>query len=74
MAEIQYNKKGKILSIRLSNRRSVDSDVRDNVVLDYDGEGKIVNVDIMQVSLDEFSRVSNFVRQLSPRAKARIAV
>ena len=57
MTKINYDKKDKILSIRVSNRKSVDSDVQGNVVVDYDKEGNIVAIDIMPVSIDEFSRV-----------------
>lgn len=56
--KVQYDRKAKILSIRLSKTRSVDSDVRGNVVLDYDTKGDLVNIDIMRVSLAEFGRTS----------------
>ena len=51
MPKIQYDKKTKTLSIRLSNKQSVDSDVRGNVVIDYDREGNVVNVEIMKFGL-----------------------
>ena len=54
--KIQYDSEAKILSIRLSVGQSVDSEVKGNVVLDYDGKGNLVNVDIMKVSLSEFGR------------------
>jgi len=54
--KIKYDQEAKILSIRLSPGQSVDSDVKGNVVLDYDGKGNLVNVDIMKVSLSEFGR------------------
>lgn len=63
--KVSYDRKAKILSIRLAKTRSVDSDVRGNVVFDYDAEGDLVNVDIMRVSLSEFGRTSalrTFVR------------
>ncbi|MEA3463764.1 MAG: DUF2283 domain-containing protein [Patescibacteria group bacterium] len=47
MAKIKYNKKSKIISIKISNRRSIDSDVQDNVVVDYDKDSNITNIDIM---------------------------
>ena len=52
--KLQYNKKEKILSLRLSQKRSVDSDVHDNVVVDYDAAGRVVNVDIMSVNINNF--------------------
>ena len=54
--KVQYNKKSKILSIRLSARKSVDSDVKGNIVVDYDKNEEIVNIDIMEIDLDEFMR------------------
>lgn len=53
-AKITYDPKAKILSIRLSKDKSVDSDARGNVVLDYDARGGLVNIDIMSMSLNDF--------------------
>ena len=33
---IKYDKEAKILSIRVSDKKSVDSDAKGNVVIDYD--------------------------------------
>ncbi|OGL64455.1 hypothetical protein A3F52_03475 [Candidatus Uhrbacteria bacterium RIFCSPHIGHO2_12_FULL_47_11] len=52
--KIKYDPEAKILSIRLGASTSVDSEVKGNVVLDYDAKGNLVNVDIMKVSLSEF--------------------
>jgi uncharacterized protein YuzE len=54
--KISYDDEARILSIRTSSQRSVDSDMYGNVVIDYSKDGKIVNVDIMDVSLSEFKR------------------
>lgn len=56
---IKYDKKSNILSIRLSTKKSVDSEVQGNVVIDYDENGKIVNIEIMKINLNEFSRIKN---------------
>ena len=52
--KIHYDKKSNILSIRLSKKKSVDSEVKDNIVIDYDEKGEIVNIDIMEINLREF--------------------
>ena len=52
---IKYDPKVNILSIRLSNKKSVDSDIKGNVVIDYDQTGEIVNLEIMKINLSEFS-------------------
>lgn len=54
--KIKYDPEAKILSVRLSSGPSVDSDIKGNVVLDYDSKGNLVNVDIMKISLSEFGR------------------
>jgi len=52
--QLKYDKKSSILSIRLSKKKSVDSDVKDNIVIDYDEKGDIVNIDIMKINFREF--------------------
>jgi uncharacterized protein YuzE len=53
--QIKYDPKVNILNIRLSNKKSVDSDIKGNVVIDYDQNGEIVNLEIMKINLSEFS-------------------
>lgn len=52
--KVSYDSKGKILSIRLRSERSVDSDIQNNVVFDYDKKGHIVNIDIMHFNIEAF--------------------
>ena len=54
--KIKYDKKLNILSIRLSKKKSVDSEIKDNIIIDYDENGEIVNIEIMKISLGEFMR------------------
>lgn len=56
MPQINYNPEIKILSIKFSEGKSVDSDVVDNVVLDYDKDGHIVNIDVMEVNIEDVIR------------------
>lgn len=53
MPKIHYDPDVKILSIRFQDSKSVDSDVKDNVVFDYDANGHIVNIDVMEVNLED---------------------
>lgn len=55
--KIKYNKDLNILSIRLSRKEGVDSDVKDNIVIDYAENGEIVNIDIMGFSFREFTQI-----------------
>ena len=63
MVKVTYNKDAKILSFRLNSKKSVDSDVQENVVIDRDKDGMIVNIEIMDVGMSEFRK-----------AKSRISV
>jgi uncharacterized protein YuzE len=51
---IKYDEEANILSIRFSKKKSVDSEVKGNVVIDYDENGEIVAIEIMKINLDEF--------------------
>ena len=55
--KIQYDKSSNIISIRVSNKKSIDSDVKNNVVVDYDENGEVVNIDIMKIGIDEFKKI-----------------
>ena len=50
--------------MRLGSGKSVDSDVKGNVVVDYDKNGEIVNIEIMKVNLDEFKKIGNFTSRI----------
>ena len=64
MKKINYDKEVKILNLRLGSGKSVDSDVKGNVVVDYDKNGEIVNIEIMKVNLDEFKKIGNFTSRI----------
>jgi len=55
--KIKYDKKSNILSITLSRKKSVDSEIKGNIVIDYDERGEIVNIEIMKINLEEFKKV-----------------
>ena len=54
MPKIHYDPEVKILSVRLRENKSVDSDIKENVVLDYDAGGHLVNIDIMDINIEDF--------------------
>lgn len=58
MPKFTYDPEVKILSIQMRGGKSVDSDIKDNVVLDYDQKGHIVNIDIMEVNLEDLMKNS----------------
>lgn len=53
MPTITYDPEVKILSIRLMNHPSVDSEIKGNVVLDYDEKKRLVNIEIMDINLEQ---------------------
>lgn len=69
MPQIKYDPKVKILKIRLSRKKSVDSDIKDNIVVDYDKNGEICNIEIMKISLSEFMKKQKEVRKLVSRGR-----
>jgi len=72
MAKIKYDKETKILTIRLSDKKSVDSEARDNVVVDYDKEKKVVNIEIMNISVEEFGRTEHYLNKIFKRGKVSV--
>ncbi|MDP3948553.1 MAG: DUF2283 domain-containing protein [bacterium] len=70
---INYDKETKILSIRLSGEKSVDSDARGNVVVDYDKSGKVVNIEIMKINLEEFRKVDGYLDKIFPKKRMAIS-
>lgn len=55
MTKITYDPGVRILSIRLKMTKSIDSELRENVIFDYDKDGKLVNIDIMEVNLEDLA-------------------
>lgn len=69
--KITYDSESRILSLRLSKAQSVDSDVHENIVIDYDARGNPVNIEIMDCSLSEFRRVVPVRRYIRTRSRSR---
>lgn len=52
-----FDEETRTMSIRFSKKRSVDSDIQDNIVIDFDGDGNIVNLDILDIKLSDFKKI-----------------
>jgi uncharacterized protein YuzE len=63
MPKIHYDQEAEILSIKLLNKKSFDSSMHRNIVLDYDKQGNLVNIDIMNFKIEELLK--------KPREKSR---
>ncbi len=53
MQKFEYDPEVKILKVRFKKGQSVDSEVKGNVVLDYDNKGKLLKLEIMDVNLED---------------------
>jgi len=60
MPKINYDQEAGILSIKISNKKSVDSDMQKNIVIDYDKDGNVAKIEIMNVNLNEFEKEKNY--------------
>lgn len=75
MNKIEYDKGSEAMSVILADKKSVDSDIQGNVVIDYDKKGDIVKVNFYNFSFDVFRKhkvqFNSFVHNLSGRVDAR---
>ena len=73
--KIVYDKKSNVLSVEVSKSKSSDSEIRGNVVLDYDKKGRIVRVNFYDFSFEDFRKhqrvFRNFARDHTSSLAAR---
>ena len=63
--KIIYDKKSRVLSVKVGKGKSVDSDIQDNVVLDYDKGGKIVRINLYDFSFSQFRSQRSALKQFT---------
>lgn len=51
---ISYDKENKVLSVKLKQAKSIDSDLSGNVVIDYDKNGEAVRVNFYDFNFNDF--------------------
>lgn len=56
MPKIDYDQETNIMTIKISGKKSVDSDTQKNIVVDYDKDGNISKIEIMNIDLNEFEK------------------
>ena len=71
MPKINYDQEAGILSIKISNKKSVDSDMQKNIVIDYDKDGGVAKIEIMNVNLNEFEKEKNYLENFLVAEKVR---
>ena len=59
--QIKYDEDANIISIRISGKKSIDSEIKGNVVVDYDKNNEIVNIEIMKINMSEFAKIQKFI-------------
>lgn len=64
--KISFDKGAQVLSLKLGRFRSSDSDIQNNIVIDYDKNGKVVRIDIHDFSFEDFrenkEKLQSFMR------------
>lgn len=53
MAKVYYDPEVKILNISIKKGKIIDSDMQGNCVIDYDKNGDIVNIEVLEINLEE---------------------
>ena len=73
--KISYDKESQALSIEMSKAKSVDSDIKDNVVIDYDKKGKVVRVNFYEFNFNAFRNGQKALKKFAKHANSvRITV
>lgn len=55
--KIEYDKESKVLSIEMRKGKSSDSDIYENLVIDYDKAGNVVRVNVYGIDFSAFKEV-----------------
>jgi len=65
--KISYDKESKALSIEIRAAKSVDSDIHDNVVIDYDRKGRVVRVNLYDIDFSAFKEIARGRKMFASR-------
>ncbi|HEY4475345.1 MAG TPA: DUF2283 domain-containing protein [Candidatus Paceibacterota bacterium] len=74
ISKISYDKKSGVLSIEIKRAKSSDSDIRGNVVIDYDKNGEIVRINFYDFSFDSFKDSQRPLKEFSRDLKTPLSV
>ena len=55
--KVKYDKESRVLSFEFSGKKSVDSDIRSNAVIDYSESGEIVRINFHSFNFNNFRRL-----------------
>lgn len=68
--KVKYDKESRVLSFEFSDKKSVDSDLQSNAVVDYDKLGKIVRISFYNLNFSAFRRLAKPLRGISLSARS----
>jgi len=71
--KVKYDKDNQVLSFEFSNERSVDSDIRENAVIDYGRSGEIISINFYKFNFNNFRRLVKPIR-LFPRTARSMGI
>lgn len=63
--KVSYDKESEVFSVEVSKDKSVDSDIRGNVVIDYGKKGEIVRVNFYNFSFDNFRKGMSAIKEFA---------
>lgn len=73
-SKISYDKESQVLSLEVQKAKSVDSDIQNNVVIDYDKNGKVVRINIYAFNFDNFKNGAKALRSFAKVADVLVSV
>ncbi len=68
--KIKYDKDSQVLSFEFSNNPSVDSDIRENAIIDYGRSGEIISINFYKFNFNNFRRLVKPIRALPQVARS----
>lgn len=74
MNKIEYDKQAEVMSVILADKKSVDSEIRGNVVIDYDKQDNIVKVNFYNFNFDLFKKYKSQINSFAHNLNERVAV
>lgn len=72
--KISYDKESKVLSVNMKTGKSVDSEMNDSVVIDYDKKGEIVRVNLYDLDFSAFKENKRELNNFSFNFRAPLSV
>lgn len=72
--KISYDKESRVFSVEIKKSKSVDSEICDNVIIDYDGKGKVVRVNFYDFNFSDFKNDLKKLKNVVSHYKAPLLV